>query len=61
MALTFGMTSLITYSMFTWLPTLLREAGASPAFGGTPAARSCWKTYGGPPARGTRVVNVPAD
>ncbi|PPV05794.1 MFS transporter [Xanthomonas bromi] len=35
MAVTFGMTSLITYSMFTWLPTLLREAGASPAFGGT--------------------------
>ncbi|CAD7733623.1 putative transporter YycB [Xanthomonas hydrangeae] len=38
MALTFGMTSLITYSMFTWLPTLLREAGASPAFGGTMVA-----------------------
>ncbi|MGD4913787.1 MFS transporter [Xanthomonas citri pv. citri] len=35
MAVTFGMTSLVTYSMFTWLPTLLREAGASPAFGGT--------------------------
>lgn len=38
MAVTFGMTSLITYSMFTWLPTLLREAGASPAFGGTMVA-----------------------
>lgn len=38
MAVTFGMTSLVTYSMFTWLPTLLREAGASPAFGGTMVA-----------------------
>ncbi|MCL1525406.1 MFS transporter [Xanthomonas nasturtii] len=38
MAITFGMTSLVTYSMFTWLPTLLREAGASPAFGGTMVA-----------------------
>lgn len=38
MALTFGMTSLVTYSMFTWLPTLFREAGASPAFGGTMVA-----------------------
>ena len=35
MALMFGMTSLVTYSMFTWLPRLLVEAGASPAFGGT--------------------------
>ncbi|WP_394004845.1 MFS transporter [Luteimonas sp. WGS1318] len=35
MALMFGTTSLITYSMFTWLPTLLTEAGASAAFGGT--------------------------
>lgn len=34
MALMFGMTSLITYSMFTWLPKLMTEAGASPAFGG---------------------------
>ncbi len=34
MALMFGMTSLITYSMFTWLPKLLTEAGATPAFGG---------------------------
>ncbi|WP_275548473.1 CynX/NimT family MFS transporter [Xanthomonas arboricola] len=38
MAVTFGMTSLVTYSMFTWLPTLLREAGASPAFGGAMVA-----------------------
>ncbi len=35
MAMMFGTTSLITYSMFTWLPTLLTEAGASAAFGGT--------------------------
>lgn len=34
MALMFGMTSLVTYSMFTWLPKLLVEAGATPAFGG---------------------------
>lgn len=38
MALMFGMTSLITYSMFTWLPILLTEAGATPAFGGTMVA-----------------------
>ncbi|WP_159679138.1 MFS transporter [Luteimonas sp. 9C] len=38
MTLMFGMTSLITYSMFTWLPLLLTEAGASPAFGGTMVA-----------------------
>lgn len=38
MTLMFGMTSLITYSMFTWLPTLMTEAGASPAFGGTMVA-----------------------
>src|SRR5687768_6512583 len=30
MALMFGMTSLVTYSMFTWLPKLLIEAGGSP-------------------------------
>lgn len=35
MAGMFGMTSLITYSMFTWLPSLLTDAGASPAFGGS--------------------------
>ncbi len=34
MAGMFGMTSLISYSMFTWLPTVLRDAGASAAFGG---------------------------
>lgn len=38
MALMFGMTSLITYAMFTWLPLLLTEAGASPAFGGAMVA-----------------------
>lgn len=38
MALMFGMTSLITYSMFTWLPKLLVEAGATPAFGGAMVA-----------------------
>ncbi|WP_374013748.1 MFS transporter [Pseudoxanthomonas koreensis] len=37
-ALMFGMTSLITYAMFTWLPKLLVEAGASPAFGGAMVA-----------------------
>lgn len=35
LALMFGMTSLITYSMFTWLPKLLVQAGGSPALGGT--------------------------
>ncbi|MET0289374.1 MAG: MFS transporter [Pseudoxanthomonas sp.] len=38
MALMFGMTSLNTYAMFTWLPRLLTEAGASPAFAGTMVA-----------------------
>lgn len=38
MALMFGMTSLATYAMFTWLPKLLTEAGASPAFGGAMVA-----------------------
>ena len=38
MALMFGMTSLITYSMFTWLPKLLVEAGGSPALGGSMVA-----------------------
>ncbi len=33
-ALMFGMTSLITYSMFAWLPTLFVDAGASRGFGG---------------------------
>ena len=34
----FGMTSLVTYAMFTWLPKLLADAGASQAFGGTMTA-----------------------
>ncbi len=34
MALMFGMTSLGTYSLFTWLPKVMVEAGASEAFGG---------------------------
>lgn len=34
MTLMFGMTSLVSYSMFTWLPRLMVEAGADPAFGG---------------------------
>ncbi|MGV9411893.1 CynX/NimT family MFS transporter [Nocardia sp. NPDC003693] len=35
MALMFGMTSLITYSMFTWMPTIFSDAGASASFGGS--------------------------
>ncbi|QNG21404.1 MFS transporter [Rhodococcus triatomae] len=35
MALMFGMTSTITYAMFTWIPAILADAGASAAFGGT--------------------------
>jgi len=38
MTLMFGMTSLMTYSMFTWLPRIVVEAGASPAFGGVMVA-----------------------
>jgi len=38
MSLMFGMTSLVTYAMFTWLPKLLADAGASQAFGGTMTA-----------------------
>jgi CP family cyanate transporter-like MFS transporter len=38
MALMFGMTSLNTYAMFTWLPRLLTEAGATPSFAGTMVA-----------------------
>ncbi|WUD70021.1 MFS transporter [Nocardia sp. NBC_00508] len=34
MAGMFGMTSLTTYSIFTWLPKILREAGASAGYGG---------------------------
>lgn len=35
MAVMFGMTSLSTYSVFTWLPTIFTDAGASASFGGT--------------------------
>lgn len=35
MAGMFGMTSLITYSLFTWVPKILTEAGASAGFAGT--------------------------
>ncbi|MFC9787771.1 CynX/NimT family MFS transporter [Rhodococcus sp. NPDC127528] len=38
MAGMFGMTSLITYSMFTWIPKILTEAGASAGFGGAMVA-----------------------
>lgn len=38
LALMFGMTSLVTYSMFTWLPALFASAGARPAFGGSMVA-----------------------
>ncbi|QBJ95289.1 MFS transporter [Rhodococcus sp. ABRD24] len=38
MAGMFGMTSLITYSMFTWIPKILTEAGASEAFAGSMVA-----------------------
>ncbi|PRZ29224.1 CP family cyanate transporter-like MFS transporter [Antricoccus suffuscus] len=38
MAAMFGMTSLVTYSMFTWIPKILGEAGASAGFGGTMVA-----------------------
>lgn len=38
MSFMFGMTSLVTYTMFTWLPVLLAEAGASRAFGGNMTA-----------------------
>ena len=34
MTLMFGMTSLVSYAMFTWLPRLMTEAGADAAFGG---------------------------
>ncbi len=34
----FGMTSLMTYSMFTWLPRIVVEAGGTPAFGGVMVA-----------------------
>lgn len=34
MALMFGLTSLVSYAMFTWLPRLMTDAGADAAFGG---------------------------
>lgn len=34
MTFMFGMTSLVTYSLFTWLPTILTDAGGSEALGG---------------------------
>jgi CP family cyanate transporter-like MFS transporter len=38
MAFMFGMTSLVSYSMFTWLPKVLVDAGGSAAFGGNMVA-----------------------
>ncbi|MDI9997222.1 MFS transporter [Rhodococcus ruber] len=38
MAGMFGMTSLITYSMFTWIPAVLLDAGGSEALGGAMTA-----------------------
>ncbi|WP_227983888.1 MFS transporter [Nocardia spumae] len=38
MAAMFGMTSLNTYAMFTWLPKILADAGADASFGGTMVA-----------------------
>src|SRR5690554_4346530 len=38
MAVMFGMTSLATYAMFTWMPRIFTDAGASPAFGGAMVA-----------------------
>ncbi|MCD9029591.1 MFS transporter [Luteimonas sp. BDR2-5] len=60
MALMFGTTSLITYAMFTWLPTLLTGAGATPAFGGTMVALfSALGLLGalGMPALAVRIAN----
>lgn len=35
MAFMFGMTSLTTYSMFTWMPAIFTDAGADASFGGS--------------------------
>ncbi|MEV6770400.1 MFS transporter [Nocardia sp. NPDC051030] len=35
MAFMFGMTSLITYAMFAWMPTIFTDAGASAAYAGS--------------------------
>jgi len=48
MALMFGMTSLVSYSMFTWLPALFVHVGASPEFGGVMLA--VFAGMGVPPA-----------
>ncbi len=56
MALMFGMTSLITYSMFTWLPKLLIEAGGSAALGGTMVA--LFSTLGLIPSLGMPALAV---
>ncbi|MFT3716935.1 MAG: MFS transporter [Gordonia sp. (in: high G+C Gram-positive bacteria)] len=38
LTLMFGMTSLMTYSLFTWLPKVLTDAGGSEALGGNAVA-----------------------
>ncbi|KXT57096.1 MFS transporter [Gordonia sp. QH-12] len=38
LTLMFGMTSLMTYSLFTWLPSVLHDAGGSEALGGAMVA-----------------------
>ncbi|MFT4088608.1 MAG: MFS transporter [Gordonia sp. (in: high G+C Gram-positive bacteria)] len=38
MTLLFGMTSLMTYSLFTWLPEVLQDAGGSESLGGLSVA-----------------------
>jgi MFS transporter, CP family, cyanate transporter len=38
LAIMFGATSLTTYAMFTWIPKILTDAGASDAFGGAMVA-----------------------
>jgi CP family cyanate transporter-like MFS transporter len=60
MAGMFGMTSLITYSMFTWIPKILTEAGASTSFGGAMVA--LFSAVGfiaaiGAPSLCTRIAN----
>ena len=38
LAVMFGMTSLMTYSLFTWMPRILTDAGGSEALGGNAVA-----------------------
>ncbi|MFT4200993.1 CynX/NimT family MFS transporter [Gordonia sp. (in: high G+C Gram-positive bacteria)] len=38
MTFMFGMTSLVTYALFTWLPTIITDAGGSESLGGTVVA-----------------------